>query len=124
MANHPIIHPNLSFVSFSGNDLDLNAKAFWTSVENKIVFSLGQRPTDAGAQPNYDHRQKKLFGFLLTETALEWYTDEVTNATTWAELKNLFLKRFTDSRDRFTHRFKHRLKLQIKPLPTAVDTCQ
>ena len=91
MADHPITHPNLPFVSLSGNDSDLNAKAFWTSVENKIVFSLRQRPTDAGAQPNYDHRQKNLFGSLLTETALEWYTDEVTNATTWAELKKLFL---------------------------------
>ena len=111
MADHPITYPNLSFVSFSGNDPDLKAKAFWTSVENKIVFSRGQRPTDVDAQPNYDHRQKHLFGSLLTETALEWYTDEVTNATTWAELKNLFLKRFTDGRDRFKHRFKHRPKL-------------
>ena len=85
MADHPITHLKLSFVFFSGNDSDLNAKAFWTSVENKIA-------TDADAQPNYDHRQKSLFGSLLTETALEWYTDEVTNATTWAELKNLFLK--------------------------------
>ena len=121
MANHPITYPNLSFVSFSGNDSELNAKAFWTSVENKIAFSLGQRPTDAGAQPNYDHKRKRLFGSLLTETALEWSTDEVTNATTWAKLKDLFLQIFTDGRDRF----KHRLKLQTKkPLPTAVDTFQ
>ena len=70
MADHPITYPNLPFVSFSGNDSELNAKAFWTLVENKIVFSLGQRPTDA--QPNYDHRQKHLFGSLLRETALEW----------------------------------------------------
>ena len=94
----------MSFVSFSGNDPDLNAKAFWVSDENKIVFSIGQRPTDAGAQPHYDHRQKSLFASLLTETALEWYTDEVTDATTWAELKDLFLKKFTDSSDRFKHR--------------------
>ena len=139
MADHPITHPNLSFVSFSGNDSDLNAKAFWTSVENKIVFSLGQRPTDAGAQPNYDHRQKSLFGSLLTETALEWYTDEVTNTTTWAELKNLFLKRFTDGRDRFKHRidaenatrqegeliknYFHRIKTSVdKGWPESIDT--
>ena len=44
MADHPITYPNLSFVSFSGNDPDLKAKAFWTSVENKIAFSRGQRP--------------------------------------------------------------------------------
>ena len=64
MADHPIAHPNWSFVSFSGNDSDLNAKAFWNSVENKNVFSLGQPPTDAGAQPNCDHRQKSLLGSL------------------------------------------------------------
>ena len=45
-----------------------------------------------------------MFGSLLTETALEWYTGEVTDATTWAELKDLFLKRFTDGRDQFQHR--------------------
>ena len=58
MADHPITHLSLSFVSFSGNDPGQNAKAFWTSVENKIVFSLGQTHTDADSQPNYDHRQK------------------------------------------------------------------
>ena len=89
----------MSFVSFSGNDPDLNANAFWISVENKTVFSLGQRLTDAGAQPNYDHRKKSMIGSLLTETVLEWYTDEVTDASTWAELKDLFLKRITDGRD-------------------------
>ena len=122
MAIYPITYPNLSFVSFSGNDSDLNAKAFWTSVENKIAFSLGQRPTDAVTQPNYDHRRKRLFGtFLLTKTALEWSTDEVINATNWAKLKDLFLQIFTDGRDRF----KHRPKLQTKKtLPTAVDTFQ
>ena len=77
MADHPITHPYLSFVSISGNDSDLNAKAFWTSVENKIVFSQGQGPTDAGAQSKYDHRQKSLVGSLLIETALKWYTVEV-----------------------------------------------
>ena len=59
MADHPITHPSLSFVSFSGHDPDLNAKAFWTSVKNKNVFSLGQRHTDADAQPNNEHRQKR-----------------------------------------------------------------
>ena len=80
-----------------------------------------------------------MFGSLLTETALEWYTDEVTNATTWAELKNLFLKRFTDGRDRFKHRidaenatrqegeliknYFHRIKTSVdKGWPESIDT--
>ena len=40
----------------------------------------------------------------LTETAFEWYTDEVSNATDWAKLEKFFLKRFIDGRDRFKHR--------------------
>ena len=58
MADHTITHSNLFFLSFSGNDPDLNAKKFRILVGNKIVFSLGLRLTDAGPQPNYDHRQK------------------------------------------------------------------
>ena len=94
MADTPISHPNLSLMTFSGNDANQNATAFWNSVENKILFSLGQRPADNDA----------LFGSLLTDTSLEWFNDNVTSATTWAQLKDLFLNRFTDGRDQFKHR--------------------
>ena len=104
MADTPISHPNLSLMTFSGNDPNQNATAFWNSVENKILFSLGQRPADNDARRSYDSRQRSLFGSLLTDTSLEWFNDNVTNATTWAQLKDLFLNRFTDGRDQFKHR--------------------
>ena len=104
MADTPISHPNLSLMTFLGNDLNQNATAFWNSVENKILFSLGQRPADNDARRSYDSRQRSLFGSLLTDTSLEWFNDTVTNATTWAQLKDLFLNRFTDGRDQFKHR--------------------
>ena len=36
MADTPISHPNLSLMTFAGNDPNQNATAFWNSVENKI----------------------------------------------------------------------------------------
>ena len=104
MADTPISHPNLSLMAFSGNDPDQNATALLNSVENKILFSIGQRPTDNDARRSYDSRQRSLFGSLLTDTALEWFNDSVTNATTWAQLRDLFLNRFTDGRDQFKHK--------------------
>ena len=102
----PITHPNLSLVSFSGNDPNQDATSFWNSVENKILFSLGTRPTAPAAQTSYDKRQQSLFGSLLTDTALEWFESEVTDATDWNTLKDEFIKRFTDGRDQFRFRLE------------------
>ena len=102
----PITHPNLSLVSFSGNDPNQDATSFWNSVENKILFSLGTRPTAPAAQTSYDKRQQSLFGSLLTDTALEWFESEVTDTTDWNTLKDEFIKRFTDGRDQFRFRLE------------------
>ena len=91
-------------MTFSGNDPNQNATAFWNSVETKILFSLGQRPADNDARRSYNSRQRSLFGSFLTDTYLEWFNDNVTNATTPAQLKDLFLNRFIDGRDQFKHR--------------------
>ena len=40
---------------------------------------------------------------MLTDTSLEWFNDTVTNTTTWAQLKDIFISRFTDGRDQFKH---------------------
>ena len=56
MADTPIFHPNLSLMTFLGNDPKKNATAFWNSVENKILFSLGQRPNDGDARRSYESR--------------------------------------------------------------------
>ena len=71
------------------------------SVENKILFSLGTRPTAPAAQTSYNKRQHSLFGSLLTDTALEWFESEVKDARDWNTLKDKFMKRFTDGRDQF-----------------------
>ena len=99
-----ISHPKLSLMTFSGNDPKQKATTFWNAVENKILFSLDQRPADGDARRSYDNRQRSLFGSLLTDTSLEWFNDNVTNATTWAQLKDLFLNRFTEGRGQFKHR--------------------
>ena len=102
----PITHSNLSIVSFSGNDPNQDATSFWNSVENKILFSLGTRPTAPAAQTSYDKRQQSLFGSLFTDTALEWLESEVTDTTDWNTLKDEFIKRFTDGRDQFRFRLE------------------
>ena len=55
-------HPNHLLVSFSVNDPNHDATSFWNSAENKIIFSLGTRPTAPVAQTSYDKRQQSLFG--------------------------------------------------------------
>ena len=104
----------------------------------KILFSLDQRPHDGDARRSYDSRQRSLFGSLLTDTSLEWFNDYVTNATTWAQLKDLFLNRFTDGRDQFKHRiaaenaarqdgeliknYLHRIKFSVdRGWPESID---
>ena len=68
-------------MTFSGNDPNQNATAFRNSVENKILFLLGQRPADNDARRSHESRQRSLFISLLTDTALERFNDNVTNAT-------------------------------------------
>ena len=58
--------------------------------ENKILFSLGTRPTAPTAQTSNDKRQQSLFDLLLTVTALQWFKSEVTDTTDWSTLKNEF----------------------------------
>ena len=88
----PITHPSFSLVSFSGNDPNQDATSFWKSVGNKILFSLETRPTAPAAQTSYDKRQQSLFGSLLTDTSLEWFESEVTDAINWNTLKDEFKK--------------------------------
>ena len=67
---------------------------------------MATRPTATAAQTSYDKRQQSLLGSLLTDTALEWFESEVTNATNWNTLKDEFIKRFTDDRDQFRFRLE------------------
>ena len=46
MAENAVSFPDLALDSFLGNDPDKDTKSFLLTVENKIIFSLGSRPTD------------------------------------------------------------------------------
>ena len=94
----------MSLVTFSGNDPRQNANEFWSSVEQKINFSLGTTlPTDAAALANHQNRRKALFGSLLTETALEWF-NTIGPTRTLDQIKGDFITRFTNSCDQFKYR--------------------
>ena len=101
------------------------------------LCSLGPRPFDADARRSHDSRQRSLIGSLLTDTALEWLNDFVTDTTTRARFKNLFLNRFTDGRDQFKHKkdaenaarqdgklmknYFHRIESSIDRWPENID---
>ena len=101
----PITHPNISIVSLSGNDSNQDATSFWNSVEKKL-FSLGTSPTAPAAQTSYDKRQKSILNSLLTDTALKWFENEVTDTTDWNILIDDLIKRLRDGRDQFRFRLE------------------
>ena len=106
LTNTTLSHPNMSLVTFSGNDPRQNANEFWSSVEQKINFSLGTTlPTYAAAVAKHQIRRKALFGSLLTETALEWF-NTIDPTRTLDQIKGDFITRFTESRDQFKYRLK------------------
>ena len=94
MADAPISLSNVSLTTFSGNDQSQSALDFWNSVDQKVKFSMGVVPTDPDKKKSYENRQRSLFGSLLTDTALEWFN------TVLNDIKDDFLDRFTDGRDK------------------------
>ena len=105
MADAPISLSNVSLTTFSGNDPSQSALDFWNSVDQKVKFSLGVVPTDPDKKKSYENRQRSLFGSLLTDTALEWF-NTIDEAKVLNDIKNDFLDRFTDGRDKFKHRLE------------------
>ena len=64
-AETPITNPNLSLILFSGSDPNQVATTFWKSVENKILFSLGARPTSPAAQTSYEKQARILISLTF-----------------------------------------------------------
>ena len=105
MAANPLAHSDLAVDKFSGIDPDQNAEQFIQLIEKKINFALGEEPAAAGAaQDAYRFRKKSLFSSLLRGPAAEWYEANITDANTWAEIRNQFITRFADARNKFRHR--------------------
>ena len=106
MANTHLVHPDLAIDKFSGTGPDQDAEPFIQLIERKITFALGDAPADAGELVNHTFRKKALFSSLLRGSAAEWYKSNITNATTWENIRTIFITRFSDGRNNFQHRME------------------
>ena len=104
MAENTVSFLDLALDKFSGNEPDQDAKSFLLTVENKINFSPGSRPTDIPERARYLFRKKALFSSLLRGPAAEWYADSINDAATWDQIRTAFIDRFPDKRDKYRHR--------------------
>ena len=104
MANTHLAHPDLAIDNFSGTDPDLDVESFIHLIEQKINFAPGDAPGDAGELANYTFGKKALFSSVLRGPAAEWYENNITNATTWENVKSSFITRFWDGRNKFRYR--------------------
>ena len=101
MANTHLAYPDLAIDNFSGTDPDQDAESFSKLIERKINFALGNAPADARELANYTFGKKALFSSLLRGPAAEWYENNITNATTWKNVRTKFINRFSDARNKF-----------------------
>ena len=107
MAANYLAHSDLSLDKFSGTDPDQDAEQFIQLIERKISFALGQPPAAPGADLDaYNFRKKALFSSLLRGPAAEWYETNIVAATTWDQLRERFIPRFADGRNKFRHRME------------------
>ena len=101
-----LAYPDLAVDKFSGTDPDQDAESFTQLIERKINFALGDAPADAGELVNYTFRKKALFSSLLRGPAAEWYESNITNATTWENVRTNFIIKFSDRRSKFRYRME------------------
>ena len=106
MAITHIAYPDLAIDKFSGTDPDQDAESFIQLIERKINSALGDAPADAGELLNYTFRKKALFPSLLRGPAAEWYESNITNATTWENVRTNFITSFSDGRNKFRYRME------------------
>ena len=99
-----LAYPDLAVDKISGTDSDQDAETFIQLIERKINFALGDAPGDAGELENHTFRKKALFSSLLRGPAAEWYDSNITNATTWENVRTNFTTRFSDGRNKFRYR--------------------
>ena len=107
MANTHLAYPDLALENFPAKDPDQDAEAFIRLIECKITFALETEPDEADdAHGNYLFRKKALFSSLLGEPAAEWYGSTIQGATTWNDVRTLFITRFLDGRNKFRQRME------------------
>ena len=106
MANTHLAYPDLAIDKFSGTDPNQDSESFIQLIERKINFALGDAPADADELVNYTFRKKALFSSPLRGPAAEWYESNITNATTWEDVRTNFITRFSDGRNKFRYRME------------------
>ena len=104
MVENTVSFLDLALDKFLGNDPDQDAKSFLLTVENKINFSIGSRPTDMVERARYLFRKKALFSSHLQGPAAECYADSIGHAATWDQIRTAFIDRFSDDQDKDRHR--------------------
>ena len=106
MANTHLAYPDLAIDKISGTDPDQDVESFIQLIEQKINFALGDAPGDAGELANYTFSKKALFSSLVRGPAADWYESNITNATTWDNVRTNFVTRFSDGRNKFRYRME------------------
>ena len=106
MANTHLLYPDLAIDNFSGTDPDQDGQSLFQLIERKINFAVGDAPGDAGELATYTFRKKALFFSSLRGPAAEWYQNNITNATTWENVRTNFITRFSDGRKKFRYRME------------------
>ena len=106
MAAAHLAYPDLAVDQFSGTDSDQDAESFIQIIERKINFALGDAPGDAGELANYTFTKKALVFSFLRGPPAEWHESNITNATTWANVRTIFITRFSDGRNKFRYRME------------------
>ena len=106
MANTHIAYPDLAIDKFSGTYPDQDVESFIQLIERKINLAHGDAPADAGELENYNSRKKAIFSSLLRGPAAEWYESNITNATTWENVRTNFITTFSDGRNKFRYRME------------------
>ena len=106
MANIHLAYPDLAIDNFFGTDPDQDNEFLIQVIERKINFALGNALGDAGELANYTFRKKPLFFSLLRGPAAEWNKNNITNATTWENVRTNFNTGFSDWRNKFRYRME------------------
>ena len=106
MANTDLAYPDLAIDKFSGTDPHQDAGSLIQLIERKINFILGKAAGDVGELANYTFRKEALFSSLLRGPAAEWYENNITNATTWENVRTNFITRFSVRRNKFRYRME------------------
>ena len=106
MAATHLAYPDLALDKFSGTDTDQDAESFRQLIERKSNFALGGAPANPDSLGIYAFRKKALFSSLLRGPAAEWYESNVKAATPWNDIREGFVARFSDGRNKFCHQME------------------